>query len=90
MAYTVEQGNVATMLWIRPCSLKLFLFIMAYNAVMRLIDKAFSQSENFHVGMKRLEAEITWKEDRQPRFIPFVDSQGHQGMRVIIEKKEDN
>ena len=67
-----------------------FFIIMAYNAVMRLIDKAFSQSENFHVGMKRLEAEITWKEDRQPRFIPFVDSQGHQGMRVIIEKKEDN
>ena len=38
----------------------------------------------------KLPVEITWKEDRQTRFIPFVDSQGHQGMRVIIEKKEDN
>ena len=46
--------------------------------------------QNENLNLNRLEAEITWKDDRQPRFIPFVDSQGHQGMKVIIEKKEDN
>ena len=63
---------------------------MAYQSVIRIKDKSFSQGENFHVGMNRLEAEITWKKGRQPRFIPFVDNQGHQGMKVIIEPTEDN
>ncbi len=57
-----------------------------YQSVVRFVEKAFSQGENFHVGMSRLEAELTWKEGNQPVFIPFIDDQGHQGMRIIIEK----
>ena len=57
-----------------------------YQSVVRFKEKAFSQGENFHVGMTRLEAELTWKEGNQPVFIPFIDDQGHQGIRIIIEK----
>ena len=36
---------------------------------------------------KEMELEITWKDSMRPQFIPFVDDQGHQGMRVVIEHK---
>ena len=78
------------MSWIRPCSSNYFFFIMAYKSVIRIKDKAFSQGENFHVGMKKLTADLTWKPDQQATFIPFVDDQGHNGMHMIVEPKEDN
>jgi len=31
-----------------------------------------------------MELEITWKDCMNPQFIPFIDSQGHQGMRILI------
>ena len=40
--------------------------------------------------MKKLTADLTWKPDQQATFIPFVDDQGHNGMHMIVEPKEDN
>ena len=58
---------------------------MAYKSVIKIEDQSFQNGEKYHVGMKRLEAVISWEDDRQPQFIPFITDQGHQAMRVIIE-----
>jgi hypothetical protein len=34
-------------------------FIMAHNTALKLVSKSFSNGENYHVGMKQLEGEIT-------------------------------
>ena len=54
-----------------------------YQSVVRFVEKAFSQGENFHVGMSRLEAELTWKEGNQPVFIPFIDDTSSSSLSSI-------
>jgi len=64
---------------------------MAHQIVCRIKDKSWTagvddiKKANYHVGMKRLELDLSWKESKQPRFLPYIDDQGHQAMKVIIE-----
>jgi len=66
---------------------------MAYNSVIKIKNKSWTagfgkdkSKGNYHVGQKELEFEVTWKSGMRPEFYPFVDAQGHQGMRVKITK----
>ena len=65
---------------------------MAHNSVCRIIEKSWTagfgsnkSKGNYTVAQSRMEVLLTWKEYMNPQFIPYVDEQGHQGMRVIIE-----
>ena len=66
-----------------------------YQSVLKIKEKSWTPGvkdktkANFHVGMKRLVAEVTWKDTRKASFIPFIDEHGHQGMRIIIEERGD-
>ena len=64
---------------------------MAHHSVLRIKKKSWTagfgkdkSKGNYHVGQKEMELEITWKPEMKPEFVPFVDDQGHQGMRVKI------
>jgi|TARA_Y100000996_G_scaffold399685_1_gene368961 hypothetical protein len=70
---------------------------MSHNSVCRINKKSWTAGfpkqnhrANYHVGQKELELEITWKNFMNPQFIPFIDEQGHQGMRIIIEHQNCN
>ena len=67
---------------------------MAHKSVLRIKNKSWTagfgkdkSKGNYHVGQKELEFEITWRPEMKPEFIPFVDSKGHQGMRVKISNQ---
>lgn len=55
-----------------------------YQSVAKIIDKAFSQSDNFHVGMNNLEIEITWLEGKNLEIIPLPNIKGRQGFKLKI------
>ena len=66
---------------------------MAHNAVARITEKAWTagfgsdkSKGNYHVGMDLLELNITWKEYMRPELIPYIDDQGHQGLKIRITK----
>jgi hypothetical protein len=40
---------------------------------------------NYTVSQKLFEAELTWKDNMRPTLEPFVDSKGHQGIRIRVE-----
>ena len=67
---------------------------MAHLSVLRIKNKSWTagfggdkSKGNYHVGMKELEFEVTWKSEMKPEFLPFIDDQGHQGMRVKITRQ---
>lgn len=59
---------------------------MAHQSVLKIKEKSISLSENYHVGMNRLVAEMTVKPGRRIYLEPFIDDQGHPGVRLIAEK----
>ena len=68
---------------------------MAHHSVLRIIKKSWTagfgkdkSKGNYVVAQKEMELEITWKDSMKPQFVPFIDKQGHQGMRVIIEHQK--
>ena len=64
---------------------------MSHHSVLRIKNKSWTagfgkdkSKGNYHVGQKELEFEVTWKPQMRPEFVPFVDDQGHQGMKVKL------
>jgi hypothetical protein len=65
---------------------------MGHRSVLRIIKKSWTagfgkdkSKGNYVVAQKEMELEITWKDCMKAQFLPFVDDQGHQGMRVVIQ-----
>ncbi len=40
---------------------------------------------NYIVGQKTLEFEVTWQDNKKAKLEPFVNDQGFQGIRVVVE-----
>jgi hypothetical protein len=59
---------------------------MAHQSVLKIKEKSFSPSADYHIGMNRLVAELTVKPGRRISLEPFIDEQGHPGIRIIAEK----
>tara|TARA_E500000331_G_C17006597_1_gene604444 strand:- start:437 stop:637 length:201 start_codon:yes stop_codon:yes gene_type:complete len=63
-----------------------------HQSVLRIKEKSWTagitdpSKANYHVAQDRLEAEVTWQKGRKSRIEPFVDSEGHQGIRIIVER----
>jgi len=64
---------------------------MSHHSVLKILKKSWTAGfpkenhrANYHVGQKELEFEITWKPQMKPEFLPFIDDQGHQGMKVKL------
>lgn len=55
-----------------------------YQSVVKILDKAFSQSQDFHVGMSNLELEVTWLEGKNLEMIPLPTNNGRQGFKFKI------
>jgi hypothetical protein len=59
---------------------------MAHQSVLKVLESSLSPSKYYHIGMNRLVAELTVKPGRKISLEPFIDDQGHQGIRIIAEK----
>ena len=64
-------------------------------SALRIIKKSWTagfgkdkSKGNYVVGQKELEFEVTWQEFMNARFVPFINDQGHQGMKISIKPKE--
>lgn len=64
---------------------------LGHHSVLRIKQKSWTagfgkdkSKGNYVVAQKTMELELTWKDCMSSQFIPFVDQQGHQGMRILI------
>ena len=69
---------------------------MPHHSVLRILNKSWTERNkknkskgNYVVAQKKMELEVTWKYYMKPQFVPFVDDQGHQGMKIIIEHQKN-
>ena len=69
---------------------------MAHHSVLRILNKSWTagfgknkSKGNYVVAQKKMELEVTWKDYMKPQFVPFVDDQGDQGMKIIIEHQKN-
>ena len=60
---------------------------MAHHSVARIKKKSFSQGEDYHVGQKELEVEISWRDIRDCQIEPFETANGYKGIRIIVKEK---
>jgi hypothetical protein len=64
-------------------------------SALRIIKKSWTAgfgknklTGNYTVGQKELTLEVTWQDFMNAQFIPFVNDQGHQGMKISIKPNE--
>jgi|9_EtaG_2_1085328.scaffolds.fasta_scaffold10162_3 hypothetical protein len=54
---------------------------MSHSSVIKVIEKCFSQGENYHVSMKGLVAEVTVEPGWAILQENFVNEKGHAGIK---------
>ena len=64
---------------------------LGHHIAFRIIEKSWTAGikdptkANYTVAQKRFEAELTWKDLKEAKLIPFIDEKGHNGVRIIVE-----
>ena len=62
---------------------------MAYQTVLKINEKSWSNGDTWHVGQKGIDATITW----QPGWILkqeiITDKNGYPGLHIYFEKPDD-
>ena len=71
--------------------LLLIIMGLGHHCALRIKNKSWTAGIKDHtkatyiVSQKLFEAELTWKDNMKPTIEPFVDSKGHQGIRLKVE-----
>jgi len=64
---------------------------LGHHIAFRILQKSWTagikdpSKANYTVAQKRFEAELTWQDNKEAKMIPFVNEQGHNGIRLIVE-----
>lgn len=64
---------------------------LGHHCALRIKNKSWTAGIKDHtkatyiVSQKLFEAELTWKDNMKPTIEPFIDSKGHQGIRLKVE-----
>ena len=64
---------------------------LGHHCALRIKNKSWTAGikdntkVTYIVSQKLFEAELTWKDNMKPTIEPFVDSKGHQGIRLKVE-----
>lgn len=63
---------------------------LGHHCALRIKNKSWTagiddpSKANYTVAQKYFEAELTWKDNMNATFEPFVDSSGHQGIKIKV------
>lgn len=64
---------------------------LGHHCALRIKNKSWTagiddpSKANYTVAQKYFEAELTWQDNMKPTIVPFVDSKGHQGLKIMVE-----